>query len=301
MARAQIKPHKAAASEAAAPPAASDRPAALEFDVVRLRRFAAEISAALGIKLPDAKLTMLHGRLQRRIHQLGLASLREYEERLANPVHTEAERVALFDLATTNKTDFFREPDHFSYLTERALPALSPRGDRWICRVWCAGCSTGQEVYTLAMVLDDYARSHPGFGFELVATDVSTRVLREAAAATYPASLADPIPAALRQRYLMRGKGARGGQVRIVPELRSKVRFQQLNFMATHYPIPTVDVVFFRNVMIYFDRPTQKQVIERQCRVLRPGGYLFIGHTESVAGLALPVVAETSSILRKPA
>jgi chemotaxis protein methyltransferase CheR len=272
-----------------------------EHDVARLRRFATAITRVLGIKLPDAKLTMLHGRLQRRIHQLGLHSLGEYEQRLRNPVHAQSERIRLLDLATTNKTDFFREPVHFQYLTQRALPTMSTRGDRWVCRVWCAGCSTGQEVYTLAMVLDDYARSHRGFGYEIIATDVSTRVLREAAAATYPAELVEPVPPALRQRYLMRGKAARGGMVRVVPELRAKVKFRRLNFMAERYPLGEFDVVFFRNVMIYFERATQKRVLERQCRLLRPGGYLFIGHTESVAGLDLPLTPETSSILRKAA
>lgn len=276
-------------------------PTPSEPDVARLRRLATAITRVLGIKLPDAKLTMLHGRLQRRIHQLGLRSLGEYEQRLRDPVHAQSERIRLLDLATTNKTDFFREPVHFQYLTQRALPAMSTRGDRWVCRVWCAGCSTGQEVYTLAMVLDDYARSHPGFGYEIVATDVSTRVLREAASATYPAELVEPVPPALRQRYLMLGKAARGGMVRVVPELRAKVKFRRLNFMAERYPLGEFDVVFFRNVMIYFDRATQKRVLERQCRLLRPGGYLFIGHTESVAGLDIPLTPETSSILRKTA
>ena len=275
-------------------------PLALEFDQVRLRRLAATITSELGIKMPDEKLTMLHGRMQRRCNQLGLRSLSEYEARLKDPKLGHEEHVQLFDLATTNKTDFFREPQHFTFLTEKALPQLSTRGDRWNCRVWCAGCSTGQEVYTLAMVLDDYAQSHPGFSFDIVATDISTRVLREAAAATYAASLTDPVPAAFRQRYLLRGKGERAGQVRIVPELRKKVRFQRLNFMDKQYPINEVDIVFFRNVLIYFDRPTQKMVLERQARLLRPGGYLFIGHTESAAGLGLPLVNESSSVLRRP-
>jgi len=271
------------------------------FDAVRLRRLAARISAELGIKMPDSKLTMLHGRLQRRVKQLGLSSLGEYEQRLRTPAHAAAERTALYDLATTNKTDFFREPEHFDYLAQHALPALSTRGDRWTCRVWCAGCSTGQEVYTLAMVLDDYARSHPGFGFEIIATDISTRVLREAAAATYPVELARPIPPALRQRYLLRGKAERQGLVRVVPELRAKVRFSRLNFMDEHYPVGTVHVVFFRNVMIYFDRPTQQQVLERQSRVLAPGGYLFISHTESTAGLSLPLRPVATSVLQRSA
>ena len=270
-----------------------------KYDVVRLRRLAADISLALGIQMPDAKLAMLFGRLQRRLNQLGLRSLEEYEQRLHDPRHAEAERVQLLDLATTNKTDFFREPEHFAYLAQQALPALSPRGNRWVCRVWCAGCSTGQEVYTLAMVLDDYARRRPGFGFEIVATDVSTRALQAAAAATYPAELAEPIPLHLRQRYVMHGKAARRGMVRVVPELRARVKFRRLNFMAEHYPIGEFDVVFFRNVMIYFDRETRRQVLVRQCQRLRPGGYLFIGHTESVAGLDIPLTAVATAVLRR--
>ncbi len=274
---------------------------ALPYDELRLRRLAATINSALGIKMPDGKLTMLHGRLQRRLNQLGMRSLVEYEQRLNDPAHGQTEHVHLLDLATTNKTDFFREPAHFGYLTQTALPALSRRGARWTCRVWCAGCSTGQEVYTLAMVLDDHARRHPGFNFEIAATDVSTRVLREAASATYHASLVEPVPAELQQRYLMRGKGARAGMVRVVPELRQKVRFSRLNFMDKQYPMGELDIVFFRNVLIYFDRPTQKAVLERQAALLRPGGYLFIGHSESAAGLQLPLTNVSSSILRKPA
>ena len=279
--------------------AARPLPGPLPFDQVRLRRLAATINSTLGIKMPDEKLTMLHGRLQRRLNQLGLRSLTEYEARLKDPAHSAEEHVQLLDLATTNKTDFFREPAHFTYLTKTALPNLTPTSGRWKCRVWCAGCSTGQEVYTLAMVLDDYAQNTPGFSYEIAATDISTRVLKEAAAATYHASLVEPVPDELQRRYLMRGKGARAGMVRVVPELRKKVRFSRLNFMDKQYPMGELDIVFFRNVLIYFDRPTQKSVLERQAALLRPGGYLFIGHTESAAGLHLSLTNESSSVLRK--
>lgn len=272
----------------------------IKFDRVRLRRLADTIRSELGIKMEDVKLKMLHGRLQRRLYALGLDSIGAYEERLHDPAYAEAERTELFDLATTNKTDFFREPAHFTYLVEHALPALSERRDRWTCRVWCAGCSSGQEVYTLAMVLDDYAQAHPGFSFEIIATDISSRVLREAARATYPIALAEPIPAHLRQRYLLRGKGERAGFVRVAPELRSKVRFGRLNFMDDQYALPgKFDVVFFRNVMIYFDRPTQQQVLRRQAALLRPGGFLFVGHSESTNGLDIPLRSVHGSVLRK--
>jgi chemotaxis protein methyltransferase CheR len=124
-------------------------------------------------------------------------------------------------------------------------------------------------------------------------------VLREASQATYAAELAEPIPAALRQRYLLRGTQDRSGWVRVVPELRAKAKFRRLNFMADRYPVGEVDIVFFRNVMIYFNRATQKQVLERMCRLLRPGGYLFVGHTETVSGHDLPLVAESSSVHRR--
>lgn len=274
---------------------------ALAYDPVRLRRLAETITSELGIKMPEGKLTMLHGRMQRRLNELGLTSLAAYEQRLHDPAHAEAERIQLFDLATTNKTEFFREPAHFTFLTERALPDLARGRDRWTCRVWCAGCSSGEEVYTLAMVLDDYARAHPGFQFEIVATDISTRILREAHAATYPVALAEPIPPAMRQRYLLRGTGPRRGLVRVVPELRAKVQFRRLNFMQAHYPLGEFDVVFFRNVMIYFDRATQKRVLERQCNLLRPGGYMFVGHTESVSGLDVPLTPRSNSVLQSPA
>jgi chemotaxis protein methyltransferase CheR len=269
----------------------------IAYDTMRLRRLGDTIASELGIKMPAGKLTMLHSRMQRRLHQLGLTSLDAYEDRL----RTETERIQLLDLATTNKTDFFREAEHFAYLTSNALPELFRRGDRRTCRVWCAGCSTGEEAYTLAMVLDDYARTHPAFAFEIVATDISVRVLRAAARATYPVELVEPVPQALRQRYLMNGTAELRGQVRVVPELRAKVKFQRLNFMDGHYPLGEVDIIFFRNVLIYFDRSTQKQVLERQCRLLRPGGYLFVGHSESVAALEIPLISVFTSVLRRTA
>jgi len=267
-----------------------------ERETTRLRRLAGEITAELGIQLPDNKLTMLRGRLQRRLNQLGIDSLSAYEDRLRGPAHGQTERIQLLDLATTNKTDFFREAEHFTYLTRCVLPALT---DRTTCRVWSAGCSTGEEPYSLAMVLDDHALTHPGFGFSLTGTDISVRALRAAARATYATELAEPIPPLLRQRYLMPGTGLRSGETRIIPELRARVKLQRLNFMTDHYPFGELDIVFFRNVMIYFDRPTQKQVVEKLVRTLRPGGYLFIGHTETVSGFDLPLELQSSSVLRR--
>lgn len=269
------------------------------YDRKRLRKLAAIVTDSLGIRLPEAKLGMLHGRLQRRLRELGMTSLAQYEQRLGDPAHASSEYVALFDLATTNKTDFFREPAHFQYLVEQAIPALAVNRP---LRVWCAGCSSGQEPYTLAMVLDDHAQRHPGFDFSILATDISNAVLREAMAATYSAAQVEPVPPLLRSRYVMRGKGRRTGQVRIVPELRAKIRFQRLNFMDDSYAVPEdFDVVFFRNVLIYFERATQEAVVRRQTRHLRRGGYLFIAHTESLGGMDVPLQPVSSSVFRRRA
>jgi len=266
---------------------------------IPLRRLAATITSELGIRMPEAKLTMLRNRLARRLRELGITSLTDYHERLHAPEHAHAELAELFDLATTNKTDFFREPAHFAYLTRHALPALQ-RPESRSCRVWCAGCSTGQEVYTLAMALDDHARTARNFEYTIHGTDISTRVLREAIAATYPEAASLPLPAAWRQRYLMRSKQRQRPLVRIVPELRQRVSFGRLNFMDASYSVPgPFDIVFFRNVLIYFDRATQEQVVNRCCAHLRPGGYLFIGHGESLSGLDTPMVSESSSVWRK--
>jgi chemotaxis protein methyltransferase CheR len=270
------------------------------FDPTRLRRIAQVVTDELGIRMPDIKLTMLHGRLQRRLRELGLSSLKAYEARLHDPTHATIEQVALFDLATTNKTDFFREPAHFDYLVDRVLPDLAAGRSSWNLRLWCAGCSSGQEAYTLAMVLAEYARTHPGFDFSILGTDISARVLRQAASGTYHADLVEPVPAAIRQRYVMRGKGERAGQVRIVPELRAKIRLQRLNFMDERYDVPKeFDVVFFRNVLIYFEREVQQRVVSRQCKHLRSGGYLFVAHTESLTGLDVPLVPRANSVFQR--
>jgi chemotaxis protein methyltransferase CheR len=150
------------------------------------------------------------------------------------------------------------------------------------------------------MVLDDHARKHPGFTYTIHATDISTRVLSEARGATYHEELVEPVPAEWRKRYLLRSRDRKLGVVRIVPELRERVTFERLNFMDEHYALRgPFDVVFFRNVLIYFDRPTREAVLRRQCAHLRRGGHLFVGHSESLSDLSVPLVAEGSSVWRR--
>lgn len=265
-------------------------------------RFAQFITSELGIKMPETKLTMVQSRLLRRVRELGLRSVEQYPEYFFDSSNAE-EREHFINAITTNKTDFFREPEHFDYLTDRALPSLShaalPAG--WRFKLWSAGCSSGEEPYTLSMVLDEYAQQRPGFDFAILGTDISTRVLDQARNGIYPESQILPIPPELRRKYLLQGRENSRKLVRIVPALRRRIHFHHLNFMDEDYGIRDVfDVIFFRNVLIYFDRPTQEAVINKVCRNLAPGGYLFVGHSESLAGLDVPVRAVHTSVFRKP-
>ena len=270
-------------------------------------RFCQYITGELGIKMSAAKLPLLQSRLQRRLRVLGLASLEQYREHLFNSAEGDEERIHFINAITTNKTDFFREPVHFDYLTQTALTNLDPdqaaslKSLSWRVNVWCAGCSSGEEPYTLSMVLSEFAQKRPGFDFSILATDISTRVLEHAQLGIYQEERIEPVPAALRSKYLLRSKDRAQGKVRIIPQLRRKIAFRRLNFMDAHYAVKeTFEIIFFRNVMIYFDKPTQEDVIHKLCRNLVPGGYLFVGHSESLAGLNLPVVPVGSAIYRKP-
>lgn len=268
-----------------------------------LAHFLSFITAELGIKMNDAKLPMLHSRLQRRLRVLGLSTLDEYHERLFHSPHAESEREHFVNAVTTNKTDFFREPQHFDYLVRTALPALDRAPGRpWNFNLWCAGCSSGEEPYTLAMVLAEYATRREGFDFSLLATDISTRVLDLARTGIYREELIQPVALPLRTKYLLRRKDATRAEVRIVPELRRKIAFHELNFMHADYAVKDrFEVIFFRNVMIYFDKPTQQAVIRKLARHLVPGGFLFVGHSESLAGLDIPVSVVGPAVYRKAA
>lgn len=267
-------------------------------DFDRLSEF---IYKECGIKMPPAKKTMLEARLQKRLRTLSIPSFKQYCEFLFSREGLEQELVQMIDLVTTNKTDFFREPDHFDYLLERVLPQFSEERGVKRLNLWSAGCSTGEEPYTLAMVLQEYAESCPGFTYQITATDISTRVLDKARAAIYDEERVIPVPMVLKRKYLLRSKDRSSGLVRIVPELRNKVMFRRLNFMDVDFGIrEPLDVIFCRNVIIYFDRPTQKKLLTRFTEHMAPGGYIFMGHSETLNGLDLPLVAVHPTIYRKP-
>ncbi len=279
--------------------------AAVTISDKEFHRLSEFIHTECGIKMPSVKKVMLEARLQKRLRALGMSTFSEYCDFLFSPRGIDIELVHMIDVVTTNKTDFFREPAHFTYLTGTVLPALirlHGAGVRKPLSVWSAGCSTGEEPYTLSMVLSEFARREvSGFSFFILATDISTRVLEAAQRGIYSEDRIQPIPQELRKRYLLRSRDRSRDLVRIVPELRERVLFRRLNFMEGDFGMrELVDIVFCRNVLIYFDKETQEAVLNRFCRHLVPGGYLFLGHSETLNGLDVPLVQTSPTIYRKP-
>lgn len=283
------------------------RPDSNDDDHLSLRdftRIAELIGKEVGIKLPPSKRLMVEGRLRKRVRSLGLASLDDYSAYLFQRDGLTAERPYLINAVTTNKTDFFREPEHFDLLEQRLVPDLLElrRSERNpLLKIWSAASSTGAEAYTLAMVLADLAAQQHDFRFAILGTDISTAVLEQGARAIYPTELVAPVPQAKQQRYLMHARkpGARP-EVRVVPELRRLVRFIQLNLMDSSYPFDRdVDIIFLRNVLIYFDKSDQEKVITRLVSHLRPGGYLVLGHSESMIGTAVTMRQVAPAVFQK--
>lgn len=268
-------------------------------DFARLAQF---IQGYSGIKMPPNKITMVEGRLRRRVRATGLGSVAEYCRYLFDRGGLEAEAVHLIDAVTTNKTEFFREPEHFRVLTETVLPELTSarRVGRAPLKVWSAACSTGAEPYTIAMVLADFGRGLPGFRASILATDLCTEVLQAAVLGIYPDTMIAPVPAEMRKRYLLRAKDSSRAVMRIVPELRAMAGFARLNLIDSAYPVDRdIDVIFCRNILIYFDKPTQEAVLSRLCDHLRPGGYLFLGHSESLTALNVPLAPAGHTVFRR--
>ncbi|WP_407932147.1 CheR family methyltransferase [Geomonas anaerohicana] len=267
-------------------------------DFGRLSRF---IYDTCGIKMPEVKKTMLEARLQKRLRSLGMHSFTDYCDFLFSAEGMEKELVQMLDMVTTNKTDFFREPDHFNYLTHTVLPEWVKRHPGAALSVWSAGCSSGEEPYTLCMVLSEFAQRNPGFDFKILATDISTRVLDKAKTAIYTESQVEPVALELKKKYLLRSKDRSSGVVRIVPELREKVRFRRLNFMDEDFGMRDhLDIIFCRNVIIYFDRPTQERLLQRFHRYMKPGAFIFMGHSETLSGLDVPLVSVYPTVYRRP-
>jgi chemotaxis protein methyltransferase CheR len=261
-------------------------------------RLAELIQTYSGIKMPSNKRTMLEGRLRRRMRAVRIATLDNYCQYLFEEDGLESELIHLIDAVTTNKTEFFREPGHFEFLRAKGLAALAKTGRP--IKVWSAACSLGAEPYTLAMVLEENRRAHRGADYSILCTDLCTQVLAQAVTGVFSEAMIEPVEMELRRRYVMRAKDHTRGLVRIVPELRARLAFARLNLMDEAYPVDRdMDLIFCRNILIYFDKPTQSKVLQRLCDHLRPGGYLFLGHSESIVGIDLPVTQIANTVFQR--
>lgn len=275
-----------------------ENPKITDKDFNRLGRF---IEDKFGIRMPASKKLMLQARLQKRLRELGYNDFQEYVRYIFSNRGRD-EILKMIDEVTTNKTGFFREADQFEFLQTVVLPELmklKPRG-RIVISIWSAGCSTGEEPYSIAIVMAEFANKHSGIDFEILATDLSRKVLQEAKLAIYKKKSIEPIPIWLRKKYLLKSKT--GDEIyRLVPEIRAKVKFRRHNLMtADNFMDKSFDIIFCRNVMIYFEQAKQKQLLMRFYQHLYPGGYLFLGHSETIVNFNLPFRRVKPKVYLKP-
>lgn len=244
-----------------------------------------------GISLQDKKKPLLTGRLSKRLR---FHSIRNYGDYLELVKQDNKELQMMIDLVSTNETSFFREEKHFDFL-HNLLTGMSDRTEPF--RVWSAACSSGQEAYTTAMVIDN---AKVRFRWEIVGTDISQRILRSARKALYPIGAADRIPREYLVKYCRKGVRDMTGTFLINKELRDKASFQYMNLNAEKLSdLGTFDVIFLRNVMIYFDTPTKHRLVNNMVQRLKPGGYLLIGHSESLLGVKAPVKSIQPAVYQK--
>ena len=252
--------------------------------------------------MPEEKRLMVQSRLTGRLKNLKMNNFDDYLNfAFSGSLEGNEEIALMINAITTNLTNFFRENVHFEYLTNTVLPELAQKNIKKV-ELWSAGCSTGQEPYTISIVLQEFIRKHPGKieDYSVFATDISSRVLDKAVDAVYPMSEVESLSLELKKRYFLKSKDTVTPCVRLKPEIRQKVSFDRLNFMAPSYPRTTEkNVIFCRNVLIYFDKPTQESVVRKLLEHLMPGGYLFLGHSETIFGMDLPLKTVGPTIFKK--
>jgi chemotaxis protein methyltransferase CheR len=268
-------------------------------DFQRLRRLIFESS---GINLGQVKKTMVESRLQKRMRALAIGSHREYCDYLFSEAGLRDELQEMIDVITTNKTDFFREPHHFDFLFNRGLEELidPERYGQEVIRIWSAGCSSGKEPYTLAMVLQEYGEQAAPVIHEILATDISVNVLRKACLGIYPHDRISDIPLAYKLKYFHKNRDPHKKTIRVAPEIRSRVTFRHFNLIHDDMTaLGLFHIIFCRNVIIYFDNATKKALLHRLQERLIPGGFLFLGHAETINGMDLCMEQVGSTIYRK--
>ena len=266
------------------------------------RTLAARVHAYCGIALSPEKQTLVANRLRKRVLELGLPSYDDYCELLAT-AGDEAELEVLIDLVTTNHTVFLREAEHFRFLAEHVLPVLGRDVSRVgsTLRLWSAAASSGEEPYTMAMVAAESQRRDPALRWRILGSDISRSMVAAAEHGIYRLDGLEALPPDWLRRYFLRGVRTQEGYARVSPELRQGVRFARINLLERAYPLGDLQhVIFCRNVMIYFDAATRAAVVDRLVRHLLPGGYLFVGYSESLAGLAHGLETVSHGVYRRP-
>ncbi len=258
------------------------------------------INQNYGIKLPDHKRIMLQGRLIKRLVALNMDNFKDYTNYAFSEEGKIQELPHMIDVISTNKTEFFRESFHFDFLKDNVIPDFLKSSKSKTMKIWSAACSSGEEVYTLAMVVNEALSKHAGYDFSILGTDISNRMLEKAKKAIYPFKFSIAIPVETKRKYLLKSKDSEKKEVRIAKELRVKTSFLWHNLMDEDYNFTkNFDVIFCRNVLIYFSKEDQMHVIRNLCKKLNLGGYLFLGHSESIAHFNFPLKNVSQTVFQK--
>ncbi|MBI9107304.1 MAG: protein-glutamate O-methyltransferase CheR [Spirochaetales bacterium] len=256
------------------------------------------IEDEVGIKLPEVKRSLLESRLQKRLKILGIVDFKEYCNHVFHSTEGATEVLEMIDAITTNKTDFMREPAHFEYMVHEALPEIVKT--RASINLWSAACSSGQEPYNMAMFMEEFIHKNRAVNYSVIATDISKSSLQKAQEAVYNNRDIEVVSDRFKKQYFLKSRKAGSELVRIKPEIRKQVTFQGINLMKEHYGLSgKFDIVFCRNVLIYFNKENQARVIQRIIDHMTDGAYLFLGHSESLAGMRNHLVSVGSSVYRK--
>lgn len=256
------------------------------------------IEENVGIKMPESKKIMMQSRLMNRLKILGFSTYKQYIEYVFT--HDD-ELILMIDSLTTNKTEFFRESAHFDFMNSTVLPEFAANGKSAV-KIWSAGCSSGEEPYTLAIVMKEFIRKNPGsiHNFKILGSDISTRVLDKAYNGVYSLESVQDLPPNIKKNYFLKCSDPKRPLVKIKKDLRSFVSYKRLNFMDEDFCMPEMyDIIFCRNVLIYFDKQTQENVIRKFLRYLSPDGYLFLGHSETIFSMNLPLKSCAPTVYKK--
>lgn len=261
----------------------------IKMDDDSFQRLSTYVTREYGIKLPPSKRSMLESRLNKKVKSLGLRNYTEFVNHILGDEGKRSDLMDVIDLITTNKTDFFREPEHFRFLSDTFLPQWIEKAKGKCLNIWSAGCSTGEEPYTLLMVLEEFKRKYPMFNYSILATDVSFRVLQAAYQGIYSGDKVRVLPLETQRKYLLRSK-AQPDLYRIKPEYRKKIAYKRINLMDDVYPVTPNEfhIIFCRNVLIYFSKQVQEKLIRNFSSHLHGQGVLFLGHSESMMGMEVP-------------